>query len=88
MTDHSADPRRARSLPRRGIDLLQDPRFNKGTGFTEAERDVLKIRGLVPPGFFAQEEQLARIMSTFRQKRSYSPVAARLLLWSMAGKRL
>ena len=37
------------SPPRSGIELLQDPRWNKGTAFTEAERDKLGIRGLLPP---------------------------------------
>ena len=32
-----------------GIALLQDPSLNKGTAFTEAERDRLHLRGLLPP---------------------------------------
>jgi hypothetical protein len=35
-------------VTKRGIDLLQDPRFNKSTGFTEAERRAFGLVGLVP----------------------------------------
>src|SRR5262245_36694730 len=54
----------------RGSDLLHDPRFNKGTAFTEAERDALKIRGLLPPRVSTQSEQLARVLDNFRGKNS------------------
>ena len=53
-----------------GIDVLQDPRLNKGTGFTEAERDSLKLRGLVPPRVFSLADQEGRIMKNFRLKSS------------------
>ena len=33
---------------KRGIELLHDPRLNKSTGFTEAERQALGLVGLVP----------------------------------------
>ena len=56
--------------PKTGIALLQDPRYNKGTAFTEAERDALGIRGLLPPRVFTLDEQLARVMENFRAKDS------------------
>ena len=31
-----------------GAELLHDPRLNKGTAFTEAERDALKLHGRQP----------------------------------------
>jgi malate dehydrogenase (oxaloacetate-decarboxylating)(NADP+) len=55
------------SLPR-GIALLQDPSLNKGTAFTASERDVLRLRGLLPPRVFSQEEQLCRVLENFRRK--------------------
>ena len=33
----------------RGIALLHDPTLNKGTAFTDAERDALGLRGQLPP---------------------------------------
>lgn len=53
-----------------GIEILHDPRFNKGTAFTEAERDALKIRGLLPPRVFTQKEQQTRVLGNFRRKNS------------------
>jgi len=55
------------SLPT-GMGLLQDPAFNKGTAFTESERDALHLRGLLPPRVFSQEEQLDRVLENFRRK--------------------
>lgn len=53
-----------------GIDLLHDPLLNKGTGFSEAERDELHLRGLLPPRVFSLAEQQQRIMENFEGKAS------------------
>ena len=53
-----------------GIDLLQDPRLNKGTAFNERERDALRLRGLLPPRVFTLEQQLERIMENYRAQTS------------------
>ncbi len=58
---------RIRGLPR-GARLLHDPAFNKGTAFTEAERDALGLRGLLPPNAHTQEEQVLRVMTNYRKK--------------------
>ena len=52
----------------RGLDLLHDPRLNKGTAFTEAERDVLGLRGLLPAHVQTQQEQLKRVLANLRRK--------------------
>src|SRR5512134_3343555 len=52
----------------RGLDLLHDPVFNKGTAFSEAERDALGLRGLLPPQVCAMEEQVERVMEGFRRQ--------------------
>jgi malate dehydrogenase (oxaloacetate-decarboxylating)(NADP+) len=50
--------------------LLQDPLLNKGTAFTEAERDALDIRGLLPPRVFTLADQVQRVMGNYRRKTS------------------
>jgi malate dehydrogenase (oxaloacetate-decarboxylating)(NADP+) len=55
---------------RRGSDILHNPRFNKGTAFTEAERDALELRGLLPPRVCTQKEQEDRVLANFRRKHS------------------
>jgi malate dehydrogenase (oxaloacetate-decarboxylating)(NADP+) len=67
----------APSFPR-GAELLHDPRLNKGTAFTQAERDLLGLRGLLPPRIFPQEEQERRILASLR--RTESSLAKYLLL--------
>ena len=51
-----------------GTALQANPLLNKGTAFTEAERDVLGLRGLLPPRVFSIEEQVKRVMGNFRRK--------------------
>lgn len=55
------------SLPR-GVKLLHDPVRNKGTAFTDAERDALGLRGLLPPRVCSLLEQEARVMGNLRAK--------------------
>src|SRR2546430_9017535 len=47
------------SLPR-GTDLLHDPRLNKSTAFTEAERERLGLLGLLPEGIDDLDAQIRR----------------------------
>jgi len=51
-----------------GVALLHDPALNKGTAFTEEERDALGLRGLLPPRVHSQDEQVVRVMENFRRK--------------------
>src|SRR5690242_16537753 len=43
-----------------GFELLNDPRLNKGTSFTESERDTFSLHGLLPPHVGNLEEQVER----------------------------
>ena len=55
---------------RRAEDLLHDPRLNKGTAFTEEERDALGLRGLLPPRVLTAAEQEERILHNFHRQSS------------------
>ena len=52
---------------RRGLDILRDPTLNKGTAFTEKERDALGLRGLLPPHVLSQDEQAIRVLQNLRK---------------------
>ena len=54
----------------RGMCYLHDPALNKGTAFTEAERNALGIWGLLPPGVQTLEEQVVRVMGNYHRKTS------------------
>jgi malate dehydrogenase (oxaloacetate-decarboxylating) len=43
-----------------GRDLLMNPRLNKGTAFSEAERDLFGLHGLLPPHVGTLEDQRER----------------------------
>ena len=51
-----------------GVKILHDPIRNKGTAFTEAERDALKLRGLLPPRVHSMAEQELRVLGNIRAK--------------------
>src|SRR6476619_5930850 len=64
-------PARAKPVSRpsdqpRGMALLRDPLLNKGTAFTETERDALGLRGLLPAHVLSMDEQVARVMTNLR----------------------
>jgi malate dehydrogenase (oxaloacetate-decarboxylating)(NADP+) len=53
--------------PPRGIALLRDPLLNKGTAFTEQERDTLGLRGLLPAHVLSMEAQAKRVITNLRR---------------------
>jgi malate dehydrogenase (oxaloacetate-decarboxylating)(NADP+) len=53
-----------------GMDILHDPNLNKGTAFTEREREVLGLQGLLPPYVTTMEEQVERAMNGLHSKES------------------
>jgi malate dehydrogenase (oxaloacetate-decarboxylating)(NADP+) len=69
----SAAPQNGRKMktsskPPDGTAWLHDPTRNKGTAFSEAERDALGLRGLLPPRVSTLERQAARAMENLRRK--------------------
>ena len=53
---------------KRGIEVLYDPKLNKSTGFTEAERQTLGLVGLVPDLTELIETQLDRVLQQLKDK--------------------
>ena len=62
----------------RGVALLREPALNKGTAFTDDERDALGLRGLLPPHVSTQEEQVSRVLENFA--RLDTPLAKYIML--------
>jgi malate dehydrogenase (oxaloacetate-decarboxylating)(NADP+) len=58
---------KSKKLPK-GIELLHNEQLNKGTAFTEEERDALKLRGLLPPHVNTIEEQQQRVLWNLKHK--------------------
>ena len=50
-----------------GYELLNDPLLNKGTAFTEAERDTFELHGLLPPHVATLDYQVQRRLDAFRK---------------------
>ena len=49
-----------------GHELLENPLLNKGTAFTQAERDAFGLNGLLPPHIFSMDEQVRRRLDALR----------------------
>jgi malic enzyme len=55
-------------IPFRGVELLEQPLLNKDTAFTEGERDLFGLRGLLPPRILSIEEQISLELEHVRCK--------------------
>ena len=53
-----------------GADLLGQPLLNKGTAFSEAERDAFHLHGLLPPHVGTLEQQVVRRLKALRAQES------------------
>ena len=49
-----------------GYELLADPQLNKGTAFTESEREDFDLHGLLPPNVSTLDEQVSRRLQALR----------------------
>ncbi|MGO9219867.1 MAG: NAD-dependent malic enzyme [Streptosporangiaceae bacterium] len=58
------------SSERSSVRALEDPLSNKGTAFTEEERSVLDLRGLLPSVVETLDQQVARSYQAFREQPS------------------
>ncbi len=59
---------KAGELANRGAAILHDPVRNKGMAFTEKERELLGLKGLLPPRYCSQDVQMMRVMENIRRK--------------------
>ncbi len=56
-----------------GFDLINLPRLNKGTAFSDEERDAFDLHGLLPPHVGTLDEQLGRrMMALWRQPTPFA----------------
>ncbi len=70
MSDQSVDPKiqyAAAGSPR-GVDLLHHPALNKGTAFSQKEREALGLRGLLPAHVQTQDQQARKVLENFDRK--------------------
>ena len=51
-----------------GFDLINSPRMNKGTAFTDNERDEFDLHGLLPPHVGSLDEQVERRLAALRSQ--------------------
>ena len=51
-----------------GVNMLHNPLFNRGTGFSAAEREAFGLRGLLPARVLSMQDQAARILENLRKK--------------------
>jgi malate dehydrogenase (oxaloacetate-decarboxylating) len=67
-TQLATGPAATRQISLSGFNLINSPRLNKGTAFTDHERDVFHLHGLLPPHIGNLDEQLERRMQALDQQ--------------------
>ncbi len=55
------------NIPLTGFQVLNSASLNKGTAFTEEEREQYNLRGLLPPKVVSSETQLKRTLNNLRR---------------------
>ncbi len=63
MVNHVGDPAETTLT---GYDLINTPLLNKGTAFSDDERDRFRLHGLLPPHVGTLDEQVARQLKVLR----------------------
>jgi malate dehydrogenase (oxaloacetate-decarboxylating) len=51
-----------------GFDLVNSPRWNKGTAFSDLERDAFSLHGLLPPHVGSLDEQIERRLQALNEQ--------------------
>lgn len=68
LPDAASQPNIIRAVHLRGMDLLNNPALNKGTAFTEDERETFGLHGLLPPVVESLDDQCIRAYQAFSLK--------------------
>jgi len=55
-------------VSKKSLDLIRDPMLNKGTAFSEKEREEFNLYGLVPPHVSTLKQQIQRVTENYRRK--------------------
>src|SRR5690606_6104631 len=55
-------------MQRKAFELINDPRLNKGTAFTQEERETYGLHGLLPPNVSTIEQQVGWALDSIRSK--------------------
>ena len=66
MEEKNSSARTEAMIPLSGLDLINQPLLNKGTAFTESERDAFDLHGLLPPHVGTLEQQVERRLKALR----------------------
>jgi malate dehydrogenase (oxaloacetate-decarboxylating) len=61
-------PEVTRQISLSGFNLINSPRLNKGTAFTDHERDIFYLHGLLPPHIGNLDEQIERRMQALDEQ--------------------
>ncbi|MCC6556330.1 MAG: NAD-dependent malic enzyme [Polyangiaceae bacterium] len=67
--DPSDPEHRSVLAPERGVRLLRDPMYNKGTAFSPEERAALGLEGLLPAASDPMEKQARRALAGIQRKQ-------------------
>ncbi|KAI3693850.1 hypothetical protein L1987_76804 [Smallanthus sonchifolius] len=54
-------------IHKKGVDIIHNPWFNKGTAFSMTERDRLELRGLLPTSVQTVEQQIERFKTDLKR---------------------
>ncbi len=52
----------------RGMEILNTPLLNRGTAFTQEDRDAFALNGLLPPHVVTREQQIARLYRAYGEQ--------------------
>ncbi|MBI3508621.1 MAG: NAD-dependent malic enzyme [Chlamydiia bacterium] len=69
-----------------GPDLLFDPMHNKGTAFSERERKLFHLHGLLPPHVSTVEEQISRLYENIQHRKT--PIGKYQFLRDLMGRNM